>query len=220
MELRSCYFCGVAGRTVQSRPVSGVEVTLCPRCEEKLARLRTATDGDIDTTAATPVTFDTPASGPEESDAPATTSEQRDSATEPSPGDGDDPDESTEAGDGDDSGESTEAGDGDDPDESTEAGDGDAPDESTEAGDDANDGSGDDDSSGLRGLTAADRGSRSTYRKALRLLRNREFPMARSDTVDLLSSAYGLDREECDRLLDLCVDRGLLAEENGELKEP
>ena len=196
MELRSCYFCGVAGRTVQSRPVSGVEVTLCPRCEEKLARLQTATDGDIDTTAATPVTFDTPASGPEESDAPATTSEQRDSATEPSPGDGDDPDESTEASDGD------------------------APDESTEAGDDANDGSGDDDSSGLRGLTAADRGSRSTYRKALRLLRNREFPMARSDTVDLLSSAYGLDREECDRLLDLCVDRGLLAEENGELKEP
>jgi len=196
MELRSCYFCGVAGRTVQSRPVSGVEVTLCPRCEEKLARLRTATDGDIDTTAATPVTFDTPASGPEESDAPATTSEQRDSTTEPSPGDGDDPDESTEASDGD------------------------APDESTEAGDDANDGSGDDDSSGLRGLTAADRGSRSTYRKALRLLRNREFPMARSDTVDLLSSAYGLDREECDRLLDLCVDRGLLAEENGELKEP
>ena len=208
MELRSCYFCGVAGRTVQSRPVSGVEVTLCPRCEEKLARLQTATDGDIDTTAATPVTFDTPASGPEESDAPATTSEQRDSTTEPSPGDGDD------------SGESTEAGDGDDPGESTEAGDGDAPDESTEAGDDANDGSGDDDSSGLRGLTAADRGSRSTYRKALRLLRNREFPMARSDTVDLLSSAYGLDREECDRLLDLCVDRGLLAEENGELKEP
>jgi hypothetical protein len=196
MELRSCYFCGVAGRTVQSRPVSGVEVTLCPRCEEKLARLQTATDGDIDTTAATPVTFDTPASGPEESDAPATTSEQRDSTTEPSPGDGDDPDESTEASDGD------------------------APDESTEAGDDANDGSGDDDSSGLRGLTAADRGSRSTYRKALRLLRNREFPMARSDTVDLLSSAYGLDREECDRLLDLCVDRGLLAEENGELKEP
>lgn len=196
MELRSCYFCGVAGRTVQSRPVSGVEVTLCPRCEEKLARLQTATDGDIDTTAATPVTFDTPASGPEESDAPATTSEQRDSTTEPSPGDGDD------------SGESTEASDGD------------APDESTEAGDDANDGSGDDDSSGLRGLTAADRGSRSTYRKALRLLRNREFPMARSDTVDLLSSAYGLDREECDRLLDLCVDRGLLAEENGELKEP
>ena len=184
MELRSCYFCGVAGRTVQSRPVSGVEVTLCPRCEEKLARLQTATDGDIDTTAATPVTFDTPASGPEESDAPATTSKQRDSTTEPSPGDGDDPDESTEAG------------------------------------DDANDGSGDDDSSGLRGLTAADRGSRSTYRKALRLLRNREFPMARSDTVDLLSSAYGLDREECDRLLDLCVDRGLLAEENGELKEP
>ena len=196
MELRSCYFCGVAGRTVQSRPVSGVEVTLCPRCEEKLARLQTATDGDIDTTAATPVTFDTPASGPEESDAPATTSKQRDSTTEPSPGDGDDPDESTEASDGD------------------------APDESTEAGDDANDGSGDDDSSGLRGLTAADRGSRSTYRKALRLLRNREFPMARSDTVDLLSSAYGLDREECDRLLDLCVDRGLLAEENGELKEP
>jgi hypothetical protein len=184
MELRSCYFCGIAGRTVQSRPVSGVDVTLCPRCEEKFNSLRTATEGENDTTAATPVTFDRPASGPEGPDGPApATSEQQDSATKPSPGDGDDPGKSTEAG------------------------------------NDTNNGSGDDGSSGLPGLTAADRGSRSTYRKALRLLRNREFPMARSDMVGLLSSAYDLDREECDQLLDLCVDRGFLAEEDGELKQ-
>lgn len=200
MELCSCYFCGVAGRTVQSRLLSGVEVTLCPRCEEKLARLRAATDGDFDATGATPVTFDAPAAGPGEPDASAAApSEASDSTAEaePSPGDGvARPD--------------TESG----------PGDGDDPSENTGTDDAANGGSGDDGPSGLRGLGAADQGSRSTYRKALRLLRNRDFPMARSDTVDLLSSAYDLDREECDRLLDLCVDRGLLAEENGELREP
>ena len=39
MELRSCYFCGVAGRTVETRPVGGTTVALCPGCEDKLARL-------------------------------------------------------------------------------------------------------------------------------------------------------------------------------------
>ena len=39
MELRSCYFCGVAGRTVETRSVGGTTVALCPGCEDKLARL-------------------------------------------------------------------------------------------------------------------------------------------------------------------------------------
>jgi hypothetical protein len=199
MELRSCYFCGVAGRTVQSRPVSGVDVTLCPRCEEKLARLRAATDGDLDATGATPVTFDAPAPGVDESAAetPAPASESADAETTAS-------DDATGVRD---DADDTAVGTADE-----------RPGEDADPADErpSNDGQ----SSGLRGLGAADRGSQSTYRKALRLLRNREFPMARSDTVDLLSSAYDLDREECERLLDLCVDRGLLAEEDGELREP
>lgn len=199
MELRSCYFCGAAGRTVQPRPVSGVDVTLCPRCEEKLARLRAASDDEVDATEATPVTFDAPAEG----DGRAV------DATPPAPAADDDhsvaADESSERA-------VTDGTETPGPPPSGDAGD---------EADDADDASTDDTpATGVRGLDAAGRGKRSTYRQALRLLRNREFPMARSDTVDLLSSAYDLDREECERLLDLCVDRGMLVEEDGDLREP
>jgi hypothetical protein len=185
MELRSCYFCGVAGRTVESRTLSDATVALCPRCEEKLARLRDATDDGGPATA--PVTFDTRRE----------TDGADDGETAPAHGGAD--------GSGGES--SAERTDEPAPDETADPS---APDETAD----------DTDSSGLRGLGAGERGRRSTYRKALRLLRNREFPMARSDTVDLLASAYDLDREECERLLDLCVDRGLLAEVDGELREP
>ncbi|MEF8820568.1 MAG: hypothetical protein V5A82_13415 [Haloferacaceae archaeon] len=188
MELRSCYFCGVAGRTVEPRSVSGVDVTLCPRCEEKLARLRTASDGEVDATDATPVSFDAPA----DSTPPST-------ATADSRGSGDDADGRA----------------------ATEERSGPAPAAADDDAGDADDSESDDAAAAdVQGLDAAGRGARSTYRQALRLLRNREFPMARSDTVDLLSSAYDLDREECEQLLDLCVDRGLLAEADGELREP
>lgn len=204
MELRSCYFCGAAGRTVQPRPVSGVDVALCPRCEEKLARLRAASDGEVDATDATPVSFDAPAET-DESAADATSSEGAD----------DDPPAPDGAG----GRAATDGTTGPAPGDSDENDDG----EENDVGDDndaADDSPSDDPETGVRGLDAAGRGKRSTYRQALRLLRNREFPMARSDTVDLLSSAYDLDREECERLLDLCVDRGLLAEADGELREP
>jgi hypothetical protein len=71
---------------------------------------------------------------------------------------------------------------------------------------------------GLRGLGADERGGGSSYRKALRLLGNREFPLERAAAVDLLSGAYDLDVEECERLVDLTVERGLLVEADGELR--
>ncbi|MFB6167713.1 MAG: hypothetical protein ABEJ43_02580 [Haloferacaceae archaeon] len=187
MELRSCYFCGVAGRTVESRDLGAVAVTLCPRCEEKLARLRDATDAGA--TETTPVTFDGSDDAGHSTDA---------DGEEPTARTADEPPDQPAA---------------DGPGDETDGAPSDGPPDESGSSDDAG-------STGLRGLDSDDRGRRSTYRKALRLLRNREFPMARSDTVDLLASAYDLDREECERLLDLCVDRGLLAEENGELREP
>jgi hypothetical protein len=213
MELRSCYFCGVAGRTVESRTLSDVAVTLCPRCEEKLVRIRDATDAGP--TETTPVTFDAPDDDPGRPSAGA-------DGEEPSIPADDDPVEGGTNG----------PVDGDTVDAPADDGhSADAPADDETAADPANDppadgtvdgaeSSGRPESTGLRGLDADDRGRRSTYRKALRLLRNREFPMTRSDTIDLLASAYDLDREECDRLLDLCVDRGLLSEEDGELREP
>jgi hypothetical protein len=209
VTLRSCYFCGAVGRTVQPRPVSGVEVTLCPGCEDKLARLRAATDDGSESedavTGVAPVTFD----GPDEAE-PAPSDSGGGADDEPTDGtDGPGEEERADA----ENREAERTDEAETPSTGTAAPDDEDPDGRTAASDDAS-------ATGLRGLDADDRGRRSTYRKALRLLRNREFPMARADTVELLASAYDLDREECERLLDLCVDRGLLAEENGELREP
>ncbi|MFB6304300.1 MAG: hypothetical protein ABEH47_03970 [Haloferacaceae archaeon] len=70
-------------------------------------------------------------------------------------------------------------------------------------------------SGGLRGLGESSVG---TYRKALRLLQNREFPMERTDLVEVMSSAYDIDRRECQRLVDLAVERGWLVEDGDELR--
>ncbi|MFB6081172.1 MAG: hypothetical protein ABEJ81_09265 [Haloferacaceae archaeon] len=70
-------------------------------------------------------------------------------------------------------------------------------------------------SGGLRRL--GDSGT-SQYRKALRLLQNREFPMPRSDLVDVMASAYGLSHDECERIVDFAVDRGWLVDDGGVLR--
>jgi hypothetical protein len=180
MELRACYFCGAAGRTVAVRTVEGADVALCPRCEEKLDHLLGADD-------ATPVTFGAGDGTDETSDGPDETGDGTDETS-------DGPDET-----------------GDGTDETGETVD--------EPADDA-DGSTGRPPTGVPGLDAEGRGDASTYRKALRLLQNREFPMERAATVDLLSGAYDLDRSECERLLDLTVERGLLVEDEGELRRP
>jgi hypothetical protein len=211
MELRSCYFCGVAGRTVERTAVDGATVALCPACEGKLARLDRAADaaGDVG-----PVTFGgTDGAGETVHDAaPVAT---------------DDPAETGEQGEQ--GGGATETGEtvDDPPQETTEAEDGatDSPSEgTTEAGDEPTDDPADPDAdgadppTGLHGLGAGERGGGSPYRKALRLLGNREFPLERAAAVDLLSGAYDLDPAECERLVDLTVERGLLVEEDGELR--
>ncbi len=167
MDLRSCYFCGAAGRTVGSTAVGDATVALCPACEEKLGRLRHAA-GDADAGGAEPVTLGR-----------------------------------------DDGGETTERSGGAGADEHR-----------TDTNEDDGDSTGgtDDQPTGLRGLGAGERGGGSDYRSALRLLGNREFPMERAAAVDLVAGAYDLDRSECERLVDLTVERGLLEEAGGELR--
>lgn len=70
-------------------------------------------------------------------------------------------------------------------------------------------------SGGLRRL--GDSGT-SQYRKALRLLQNREFPMPRSDLIDVMGSAYDLRHDECERIVDFAVDRGWLVDDDGTLR--
>jgi hypothetical protein len=70
-------------------------------------------------------------------------------------------------------------------------------------------------SGSLRGLGNS---GTNEYRKALRLLQNREFPMPRSDLVDVMSSAYDLTREECDRLVDVAVERDWVVDDEGVLR--
>jgi len=174
MDLRSCYFCGAAGRTVGSRAVGDATVALCPTCEEKLGRLRRAA-GDDEDEETEPVTLDRGAEASD--DGPATEGPNAQGVADRSVGESDD------------SGEQT-----------------------------ADPGSTDDPPTGLRGLGADERGGGSDYRKALRLLGNREFPMERAAAVDLVAGAYDLDRSECERLVDLTVERGLLEEADGELR--
>jgi len=54
------------------------------------------------------------------------------------------------------------------------------------------------------------------YRRAMRMLSNREFPLARSEVESMLAGAYDLERHEVDAALKHAVAEGRLREEDGE----
>lgn len=56
------------------------------------------------------------------------------------------------------------------------------------------------------------------YRKAMRLLSNREFPMERYDVEELLGGAYDMEEEEIAAVLAYAAESGRLEEENGTLR--
>jgi len=58
------------------------------------------------------------------------------------------------------------------------------------------------------------------YRRAMRMLSNRPFPMERSAVESMLANAYDLEREEIDAVLERAEAEGRLVAENGELREP
>ncbi len=58
------------------------------------------------------------------------------------------------------------------------------------------------------------------YNKVMRLLQNREFPVDRAEIQAVAANAYGLAEHECAEVIDLAVDRGLIAEQDGQLVRP
>jgi len=56
------------------------------------------------------------------------------------------------------------------------------------------------------------------YRKVLRFLENRQFPIDRSEAVQLTADAYELDEDAVEAVIDHAVEYGRLREVSGELK--
>ncbi|WP_416838121.1 hypothetical protein [Haloferax sp. DFSO52] len=58
------------------------------------------------------------------------------------------------------------------------------------------------------------------FRKVVRILQNREFPVERADVEALASNAYDLDDEQVADIFDYAVERGLLVDDGGTLRKP
>jgi hypothetical protein len=58
------------------------------------------------------------------------------------------------------------------------------------------------------------------YNKVMRLLQNREFPIDRMELLAVAASTYDLSQAECEAVLDIAVERGLLAEDGNQLVKP
>lgn len=70
------------------------------------------------------------------------------------------------------------------------------------------------------GRSQAERGGTPPgYRKVMRLLENRELPMAREDAEHLAAEAYDLDPAEVAQAIDHAVEYGRLREVDGQLKQ-
>ncbi|UIP00072.1 hypothetical protein Hbl1158_01485 [Halobaculum sp. CBA1158] len=57
------------------------------------------------------------------------------------------------------------------------------------------------------------------FRKVMRLLNNREFPVERAAVTELAAGAYDLDDREVDEILEHAIDRGILAEDGNRLRK-
>lgn len=55
------------------------------------------------------------------------------------------------------------------------------------------------------------------YYKVLRLLQNREFPMERADLTALVTGAYDVSEPQCERILEVAIERGVLVEDGSTL---
>jgi len=58
------------------------------------------------------------------------------------------------------------------------------------------------------------------YNKVMRLLQNREFPVDREEIEIVAANAYQVARSDCATVIDVAVDRGLIAEDDGQLVKP
>ena len=62
--------------------------------------------------------------------------------------------------------------------------------------------------------------TRLEYNKVMRLLKNREFPVDRGEIRDVATSAYQISPEEFDAVIDAAIERGLIAERDGQFISP
>jgi hypothetical protein len=62
--------------------------------------------------------------------------------------------------------------------------------------------------------------SRADFQRVVRLLQNREFPVAREEIQTVASSAYDIPPRTCGAVLDAAIDQGHVAEEDGHLVAP
>ena len=210
-QLSSCYFCGASlGASLDQYPVvpkdldpdpdERVTVVLCQGCREKLGTVVERIIDAVETDAAAPE--DNAAKGGFEFGEGATDDVGTDGAENV-----DAENEGVEvATDGVSDGETgqsppagTEASDPLDQDgaPADEAADTSADETSDENGDDAS-------------LTALE------YSKVMRLLQNREFPVDRAEFRAIATNAYQISDGEFDAIVDAAIDRGLIAEENGQ----
>ncbi|QZP36569.1 hypothetical protein [Halobaculum magnesiiphilum] len=77
--------------------------------------------------------------------------------------------------------------------------------------------SGDADPTEESGSTNQPREEPPNFRKVMRFLNNREFPIARAEVAEFAAGAYDLEDEEVREIFEYAIERGILAEENGQL---
>lgn len=207
-ELRSCYFCGTPDDVQQYAVVpprflaadeDQPSAALCEPCKEKLLRVIDPLTDRLDEQAG--ATSGAAAAH----DADATTATSSAGGDDPSPMTGDaSPSASDDLASADLGVTPNDDGVTMDPKRAADAAAGDVDAESP-AGEAAADASGEE-------------SPPPNYRKAMRLLSNREFPMERYDVEELLGGAYDMEEEEIAAVLAYATESGRLADDDGVLR--
>jgi hypothetical protein len=183
-QLRSCYFCGAVGDSLQEyevvperlvAPDGSRSAVLCSTCHEKLRRVleplveaaETPSSPDPSVDSLDEVTFGPAEQSDGESDAPEEAAEGTD---DPETTADDEPPARAE---------------------DAEPAPSETDDEASAETEDVPDG----------------------YYKVIRLLQNREFPMERDALTGMVTSAYDVTEPQCERILQAAIDRGVLVED-------
>ncbi len=222
-DLRSCYFCGDPGDSLGTYAVipprlnpSEAEqrrVVLCSTCNEKLVRVMTPLVDRLDQSSPSETTTPESATsrpGGSRSSAEGTAGDDPgigpagSGITIESPGDeptrpsGDDDSETSAPISADAEADGAETNSGSDGPLEQSAGDGSQASGETEAAEPGDE-------------------PPAEYRNVMRLLENREFPIPRADLEAVVTSAYGIDDDQCRRILDRAIEEGILVEDGATL---
>lgn len=217
-QLRSCDFCdagadlGVYEVVPDNLDAEGRRLVLCPHCRDRLDWVldpfRDALDGG--TRAAEDVTL-LGVSDPGDAG-------DRSRATGDSGASPDERRDETSTG-------TSAADEGNDPPTGVSAEGGASTDDSTDAGgstDDATAGTDENEPSARpAGASTAERSADDTppkYRQVMRFLGNRDLPIDRVEAESLAAGAYDLEAGEATAIVDTALERGLLTEEDGQLR--